>query len=370
MPWHFSSMAHARRLRPQRANSIVGRLLIASNASSEHVRLFLALVLGLLAAAANRGGAANAQISDDVVRIGVLNDQSSLYADLGGPGSVDCRAHGGRGCRRDGARQAGRYRGRRPSEQGRHRRRDRAPMVRCRQGRHGHRVRQFIGCARGRAGRGPEEPHRHRRRGRDDGVYRKGLHAQRSRVGLRCATRSPRRLRARWSGEGQDTWFFITVDYAFGHSLEADAASAVARQRRQGAGQRAPSAQHRGFQFLSAAGAGIRGQGRGAGQRRRRHDQRHQAGQRIRIDACAARPSCRLLVFHHRHPQRGAQGRAGTYLRHRVLLGPRRGEPGVVEALLRAAQAHADHGAGRASIPPSATIYARSRRPAPTRRKR
>src|SRR5882672_12167051 len=27
--------------------------------------------------------------------------------------------------------------------------------------------------------------------------------------------------------EGRDTWFFITVDYAFGHSLEADATSAV-----------------------------------------------------------------------------------------------------------------------------------------------
>ena len=33
MPWHFSLMAHARRLRPRRANSIVGRLLIASNAA-------------------------------------------------------------------------------------------------------------------------------------------------------------------------------------------------------------------------------------------------------------------------------------------------------------------------------------------------
>ena len=48
------------------------------------MRLFLALVLGLLAAAADGGGAANAQISDGIVRIGVLNDQSSLYADLGG----------------------------------------------------------------------------------------------------------------------------------------------------------------------------------------------------------------------------------------------------------------------------------------------
>ena len=31
---------------------------------------------------------ASCQVSDDVVRIGVLNDQSGLYADLGGPGSV------------------------------------------------------------------------------------------------------------------------------------------------------------------------------------------------------------------------------------------------------------------------------------------
>src|SRR5690348_18371136 len=32
--------------------------------------------------------AAQAQVSDGVVKIGVLNDMSSLYADVGGPGSV------------------------------------------------------------------------------------------------------------------------------------------------------------------------------------------------------------------------------------------------------------------------------------------
>ncbi len=37
---------------------------------------------------------ARAQISDNVVKIGVLNDQSGLYADLGGPGSVGGRANG------------------------------------------------------------------------------------------------------------------------------------------------------------------------------------------------------------------------------------------------------------------------------------
>jgi branched-chain amino acid transport system substrate-binding protein len=44
--------------------------------------------LGLAAAATLAAGAANAQISDNVVKIGVLTDMSSLYADIGGPGSV------------------------------------------------------------------------------------------------------------------------------------------------------------------------------------------------------------------------------------------------------------------------------------------
>src|SRR5437868_13058596 len=40
------------------------------------------------AALAFAAGTAHAQISGNVVKIGVLNDQSSLYADLGGQGSV------------------------------------------------------------------------------------------------------------------------------------------------------------------------------------------------------------------------------------------------------------------------------------------
>jgi branched-chain amino acid transport system substrate-binding protein len=43
----------------------------------------LGMLAGLLTA-----GAAHAQISDGVVKIGVLNDMSSLYADIGGKGSV------------------------------------------------------------------------------------------------------------------------------------------------------------------------------------------------------------------------------------------------------------------------------------------
>jgi branched-chain amino acid transport system substrate-binding protein len=44
--------------------------------------------LSLVAALALAIGAAHAQISDGVVKIGVMNDQSGTYADLAGPGSV------------------------------------------------------------------------------------------------------------------------------------------------------------------------------------------------------------------------------------------------------------------------------------------
>src|SRR6201997_3674566 len=51
------------------------------------MRIQLALGSALLATIL-AAHSATAQISDDVVKIGVLNDQSGLYADLGGPGSV------------------------------------------------------------------------------------------------------------------------------------------------------------------------------------------------------------------------------------------------------------------------------------------
>ena len=44
--------------------------------------------LGFLAALALAAGGAQAQISDGVIKIGVMNDQSGIYADLAGPGSV------------------------------------------------------------------------------------------------------------------------------------------------------------------------------------------------------------------------------------------------------------------------------------------
>ena len=51
-------------------------------------RTSLARSVAVVAALALWVGAAQAEISDGTVKIGVLNDQSSLYADLGGQGSV------------------------------------------------------------------------------------------------------------------------------------------------------------------------------------------------------------------------------------------------------------------------------------------
>src|ERR1700727_1412525 len=69
--------------RPKRQSPDQGRRINGRDA----MRLRLALVSALLVMglAAHE---ARAQISDDVVKIGVLNDQNRLYADLCGPGWV------------------------------------------------------------------------------------------------------------------------------------------------------------------------------------------------------------------------------------------------------------------------------------------
>src|SRR6185295_8257284 len=46
------------------------------------------IALSISAAAAAMAGAADAQVSDGVIKIGVMSDMSSLYSDIGGGGSV------------------------------------------------------------------------------------------------------------------------------------------------------------------------------------------------------------------------------------------------------------------------------------------
>ena len=143
--------------------------------------------------------AAQAQIAKDTIKIGVLTDMSSLYADLGGPGSVEAAQDGGRRFRRHGERQEDRGRQRRPPEQARYRRQDRPPMVRPGRRRHDHRpddVERRAGGAGGRAGQEQGDPDLRRGLVRPD---RQGLRADLDPLDLRHLRARQRHRRARWS---------------------------------------------------------------------------------------------------------------------------------------------------------------------------
>jgi len=169
---------------------------------------------------------ARAQISDDVVRIGVLNDQSGLYADLGGPGSVVA------------ARMAvedfgGAVLGK-PVEivYADHQNKSDVGAAIAREWFEVGKVDMVIGFDHSAVALAVEQL-----------AAEKGRIAIAGAVGSTAFTgKSCTPTEASWIydsyalttslakaivAEGRDTWFFITVDYAFGHSLEADASAAV-----------------------------------------------------------------------------------------------------------------------------------------------
>ena len=185
------------------------------------------LVLVSALAAISLGVAdARAQISDNVVKIGVLNDQSGLYADLGGPGSVVA------------ARMAvedfgGTVLGK-PVEivfADHQNKSDVGAAVAREWFEVGH-VDMAIGFDHSAVALAVEQL-----------AYEKNRIAIAGAVGSTAFTgKSCTPTEASWIydsyalttslakaivAEGRDTWFFITVDYAFGHSLEADATAAV-----------------------------------------------------------------------------------------------------------------------------------------------
>src|SRR6202142_1541590 len=189
------------------------------------MRVLLALISALGAVSLGVPGAV-AQISDGVVRIGVLNDQSGLYADLGGPGSVVA------------ARMAVEYAGGtvlgKPVE-----------IIFA-----DHQNKADIGVAIAR--RWFETGNVDMAMGFDNSAVAlavEQLAAERNRIAIAGAVGSTAftgkactPTEAAWVhdsyalttslakaivAQGRDTWFFITVYYAFGHSLEVDATSAV-----------------------------------------------------------------------------------------------------------------------------------------------
>jgi len=190
------------------------------------VRLDVPLVMGLAATAVIGVGAATAQISDDVVRIGVLNDQSNVYADLGGPGSVIA------------ARMAiedvgGKVLGK-PVDilAADHQSKADVGASIARQWFDADKVDMVIGFDNSSVALAVEQV-----------AFQKNRIAIAGAIGTTAFTgKSCTPNEAAWVydayaltntlarsvvARGQDTWFFITVDYSLGHSLEADATSAV-----------------------------------------------------------------------------------------------------------------------------------------------
>jgi branched-chain amino acid transport system substrate-binding protein len=169
---------------------------------------------------------ARAQISDDAVRIGVLNDQSGLYADLGGPGSVVAA--------RMAVEDAGGAVLGKPVEIvfADHQNKSDVGAAIVREWFEIGKVDMAIGFDHSAVALAVEQ-----------------LAAEKNRIAIAGAVgsiaftgKSCTPTEASWIydsyalttslakaivAEGRDTWFFITVDYAFGHSLEADATAAV-----------------------------------------------------------------------------------------------------------------------------------------------
>jgi branched-chain amino acid transport system substrate-binding protein len=173
---------------------------------------------------------AKAQVSDDIVRIGVLNDQTGLYADLGGPGSVVAV--------RMAIEDAGGTVLGKPID-----------LVIA-----DHQNKADIGAAIARRWFDAEKVDM--AIGFDNSAVAlavEQLAAEHNRIAIAGAVgstaftgRSCTPTGASWIydsyalttslarsvvAEGRDTWFFLTVDYAFGHSLEADATNAVRAAR-------------------------------------------------------------------------------------------------------------------------------------------
>jgi branched-chain amino acid transport system substrate-binding protein len=169
---------------------------------------------------------ARAQISDDVVRIGVLNDQSGLYADLGGPGTVVAA--------RMAVEDAGGAVLGKPVEIvfADHQNKSDIGAAIARQWFEVGKVDMAIGFDHSAVALAVSQLATERNR-----IAIAGAVGSTAFTGKSCTPTEASWIYDSYAlttslaksivAEGRDSWFFITVDYAFGHSLEADATSAV-----------------------------------------------------------------------------------------------------------------------------------------------
>jgi branched-chain amino acid transport system substrate-binding protein len=189
------------------------------------MRFLLASGAALLAAAL-AVPEARAQISDDVVKVGVLNDQTGLYADLGGPGSVVA------------ARMAvedfgGSVLGK-PIEviTGDHQNKSDVGAAIAREWFDVGKVDMAIGFDHSAVALAVSQLGAEKNR-----IVIGGAIGSTAFTGKSCTPTEASWIYDSYAlttslakavvAEGRDSWFFLTVDYTFGHSLEADASAAV-----------------------------------------------------------------------------------------------------------------------------------------------
>jgi branched-chain amino acid transport system substrate-binding protein len=204
-------------------NNISCRLFIP-NTKGELVRPLSALFLGFLASAYS--GTADAQISDNLVRIGVLGDLSGVYADFGGPGNVVA------------ARMAvedfgGKVLGK-PIDviAADHQSKADIGAAIARQWFDADKVDMAIGFDNSSIALAVEQVAFQKNH-----IAIAGAVSTTVFTGKNCTPNEAAWLHDNYAlantlarsvvGRGGDTWFFITVDYTFGHSLEAEAKNAV-----------------------------------------------------------------------------------------------------------------------------------------------
>jgi branched-chain amino acid transport system substrate-binding protein len=171
-------------------------------------------------------GAASAQISDNVVKIGVMNDQSGLYADLGGPGSVVAA--------RMAADDAGGSVLGKPIEivAADHQNKADVGVAVARRWFESEAVDMAIGFDNSSVALAVEQLAAEHNK-----IAIAGAVGSTAFTGKNCTANEASWVYDSYAlttslaksivAEGRDTWFFITVDYAFGHSMEADATAAV-----------------------------------------------------------------------------------------------------------------------------------------------
>jgi ABC-type branched-subunit amino acid transport system substrate-binding protein len=293
-----------------------------SNYKGESMKAFKRSLVGLAIAAVLGTGAAQAQVSDNVVKIGVLSDMSSLYTDLAGAGSVLA------------AKMA-------VEDSGIEKRGVKVEIISA-----DHQNKPDVGSAIARQWYDTDKvdvivdvPNSGVALAVNQITKDKGKAflvsgaASSDLTGKACSPNTIHWTYDTWmlaNGTGSaivktggDTWFFLTADYAFGHALERDTEAVVLKSGGKVLGKvRAPLNTQDFSSFLLQAQAS-KAKIVGPRQRRRRHDELDQAGRRVRHRQGRTEP-CRVARISHRHPRARAADRARAHLHRDVLLGHER----------------------------------------------